>query len=183
MARQLGELMVHEGAERGHLVGCSSGGMVAQRMVHHELIEPASLTLISTTYSTNPTTTGSTLEITPERFLFGKRWMEATAKLHDPYQGEGYYAAVLLPAFRALDGQRAIDLSLEDLGKWQMPACLVHGEDDEFFPPSIPQAMADALPNAELHIIAEQSHALLFRQSWKVREILLGFLARVGSVN
>lgn len=176
MAKQLASLMQAENAGEGHLAGCSSGGMIAQLMVQHELVEPATLTLISTTYSVNPETTGNTAEVTPEKFQFGRNWMEATARLHDPYQGEGYYFETLLPAYRALDPQTALDLSLTDLAKWRLPVCLIHGAQDEFFPAYIPQQMASALPQATLHLAPDQSHALIFRQAWKVRDWMLEFL-------
>lgn len=181
MARQLAELMVAEGADQGHLAGCSSGGMIAQLMVHHELVDPASLTLVSTTYSVNPETTGNTNSLLPENFKFGKRWLEGTARLHDPYQGENYFDTVLLARFRTLTPETGIDLSASDLAGFRLPVCLIQGEKDEFFPPFIIEQMSAALPQAEVHIVPEQTHALIFRQSWKVRDILLDFLSRVST--
>ena len=179
LATQLAALMQAEGASTGHLAGCSSGGMMAQLIVQHKLATPASLTLVSTTYSINPQTTGNMAELTPEHFQFGRKWMEATARLHDPYQGAGYYAQTLLPAFRAQNAATAIDLSLDDLAQWQLPVCIIHGAQDEFFPAFIPQQMAQALPNAILHLVPEQTHALIFRQSWKVRDVMMEFLAQL----
>jgi pimeloyl-ACP methyl ester carboxylesterase len=104
--------------------------------------------------------------------------MEATARLHDPYQGEGYYERELLPNFRALRPGDAIDLPLEALARFTMPACVIHGADDEFFPAHVAESMASALPNAELHLVPRQSHALIFSQPWKVAEMMDAFLAR-----
>jgi pimeloyl-ACP methyl ester carboxylesterase len=59
-----------------------------------------------------------------------------------------------------------------------MPLCIIHGVLDEFFPPSIPEAMAATAPKAELHLIERQTHALLFRQPWQVAKIMLEFLHR-----
>ena len=178
MARQVAALIHAEGAQDGHLAGCSSGGMIAQLLVHHGLMMPQTLTLVSTTYSTNPATTHNPNRITPEDFKAGAKWMEATARLHDPHHYAGYYAEVLLPAFRQLTGESAIDLTLDDLHSWSMPVCIIHGAEDEFFPTSIVEAMAQALPNAELNLIPEQTHALLFRQPWQVRQLMLDFLTR-----
>jgi pimeloyl-ACP methyl ester carboxylesterase len=178
LAKQISALMEAEGASWGHLAGCSSGGMIAQLMVHHRLVQPRTLTLVSTTHSTNPDTTQNTAVITPEDFKASPGWMEATAKLHDPYHGDGYYREVLLEGFRQLTGETAIDLAVEELRNWNFPVCLIHGEQDEFFPPYIIKRMAAMLPNSELHIIPGQTHALLFRQPWKVREIMLDFLLR-----
>jgi 3-oxoadipate enol-lactonase len=177
-ARQVAALMQELGMAAGHLAGCSAGGMIAQLLVHLRLATPRTLTLVSTTYSTNPLTTGNQAKIAPENFRAGAGWLEATARLHDPYQGEGYFQRVLLPAFRQLTPETAIDLALDDLRNWAFPVCLIQGEEDEFFPPFLVEGMAQALPMAELHLIPEQTHALLFRQPWLVRTIMSDFLAR-----
>jgi 3-oxoadipate enol-lactonase len=178
IARQIAALMHTEGAAQGHLAGCSSGGMIAQLLVHSQFVEPKTVTLVSTTHSTNPSTTGNSAKITPENFKAGHNWMKVTAKLHDPYHYDGYYHEVLLPGFRQLHPQNAIDLPLTALKAWMLPVCIIHGAQDEFFPTFIVEKMAAALPNAELHIIPDQTHALIFRQSWKVRELMLDFLHR-----
>ncbi len=177
MASQLAALMHAVGAEGGHLVGCSSGGMLAQLLVDGQLVQPLTLMLISTTYSTNPATTGNHNALTIENFRAGRNWLEATAKLHDPHHYSGYFDEILLPGFRDLNSHYAIDLRLATLRNWTLPVCLIHGAEDEFFPAYIAEEMAQVLPNAVLHLIPEQTHALLFRQPWKVRDLLLGFLA------
>lgn len=176
MARQIGQLMYKEGAEKGHLAGCSSGGMIAQHIVHQAFASPASLTLVSTTYSNNPTRTGNPRKVTPEEFQMGDNWLDATAKLHDPHQGAGYFYEELLPGYRALDKYSGLDLPLDVLTKWSMPTCIIHGQEDEFFPLYIPQSMADAIPNAQLHIVPAQTHALIFRKSTRVFDIMSKFL-------
>lgn len=181
IARQLAALMAATGAQSGHLAGCSSGGMLAQLMVHHQLLQPATLTLVSTTHSTNGETTGNHRSLLPEHFQAGRKWMEATALLHDPIQGQGYYADELLPGFRALTPSRAIDLPLEALAAFNLPVCIIHGDHDEFFPVSIPRRMTAALPDVELHLVPHQTHALLFRQPWRVAEIMVEFLLRHAS--
>lgn len=176
MARQLAALLEQEGTTKAHLAGCSSGGMLAQWMVIERLVEPATLTLISTTYSVNPATTGHIAPLEPASFQAGPRWMEATARLHDPYHYDGYYAEILLAGFRRLRPKTLIDLQLEALAQFTMPVCLIHGAEDDFFPVAIPQAMAAALPCAELHLVPRQTHALIFRQPWRVAEIMVQFL-------
>ncbi|MBO9391323.1 alpha/beta hydrolase [Caldilinea sp.] len=176
MAQQLAALLEHEGATEAHLAGCSSGGMLAQWMVVERLVWPATLTLVSTTYSVNPATTGHVAPLEPAHFQAGPHWMEATARLHDPYHYDGYYAEILLAGFRRLRPETLIDLQLEALTQFTMPVCLIHGAEDEFFPAAIPQAMAAALPRAELHLIPQQTHALIFRQPWRIAEIMVQFL-------
>lgn len=182
IAHQLAEFMTHEGATEGHLAGCSSGGMLAQLLVHKGLMTPATLTLISTTHSVEPATTGDSARLLPENFAAGRAWMEATAALHDPFHYDGYYEEIILASFRRLTGQSAIDLPLAALSQWpRFPICLIHGAEDEFFPPSIPARMAATLPDAELHIIPAQSHALIFRRPWQVAELMFDFLQRHSS--
>ncbi|MCE7984460.1 MAG: alpha/beta hydrolase [Caldilinea sp. CFX5] len=179
MAEQVAALMRAEGADHGHLAGCSAGGMIAQLLVNQRLVQPASLTLVSTTYSTAPQVTGQGQSLKPETFRAGRRWMEATAQLHDPYHYPGYYAEVLLTHFRRLKPAASIDLPLDALRTWMLPVCLIHGAEDEFFPPVIVEQMAAALPNAEVHLLPGQPHALIFRQPWKVAELMAAFLNRI----
>jgi pimeloyl-ACP methyl ester carboxylesterase len=181
MAEQLADLMHDEGAQSGHLAGASSGGMIAQLMVHHGLVTPASLTLVSTTYSNDSKRTGSHREVTPENFRAGSRWLEATARIHDPHHGEGYFGREILAGYRSLGPAETIDLSLGDLAGWRFPVCIIHGREDEFFPPVIAQQMADALPNARLHLLQGEPHALIFRRARAVSNLLLDFLEEVSS--
>lgn len=178
IARQVAGLLAEVGASDGHLAGCSSGGMVAQQMVHLRLVQPATLTLVSTTYSVNPETTGNLAGLRTEDFDASPNWLAATARLHDPHHYDGYYHSELLPAFRQLTPATAIDLPLEALTAFRMPVCVIHGSDDEFFPAYIAEEMATAAPLGELHLVPHQKHALLFRQPWRVARIMLEFLAK-----
>ena len=182
MAEQLAALLATENALTGHLAGCSAGGMIAQLLVHHHLAQPASLTLVSTTYSMMPAVIEQAQNLKPENFRAGRRWMEVTAQLHDPYHYPGYYEAVLLAEFRRLGPAETIALPLESLRRWAMPVCLIHGETDEFFPSAIVERMAATLPNAELHLVPNQPHALIFRQPWKVAAFMDAFFNRISPV-
>ncbi len=178
IAEQLSALMAYEDATVGHLAGCSAGGMIAQILVARDLAKVATLTLVSTTYSISEEVTGEAQALKPEKFRAGNRWMEATAKLHDGYRYAGYYEEVMLPAFRQLDLAAGIDLPLDTLATWEMPVCIIHGAEDEFFPVRIAEQMKEAIPHATLHIIPEQPHALLFRQPWRVLALMESFLAK-----
>ena len=178
MAAQLADLLVCTGFAGAHLAGCSIGGMLAQLLVVAEQLRPATLLLVSTTYSLNPATTGHQAALEPANFRAGVRWLEATARLHDAHQYVGYFQEVLLPAFRQMNIDSVIDLQLADLARVTSPVCLLHGCEDEFFPPAIPLQMAEAFPNAELHLIEGQSHSLIFRQPWRVAAYMVEFLER-----
>lgn len=180
IARDMAALMQATGfAESARLVGCSSGGMIAQLVIHNRWMRPTALGLVSTTWSTDTRRTGAPLSLAPEDFRASRTWMEATARLHDPWQGEGYFQNVLLPGFRALTPETSVDLALDDLAAFSMPVCVIHGEEDEIFPVKIAREMAAALPHAELHILHGQTHALIFRQPAKVARILDDFLTHV----
>jgi pimeloyl-ACP methyl ester carboxylesterase len=59
-----------------------------------------------------------------------------------------------------------------------MPVCIIHGAQDELFPVQVAEQMAAALPNAELHLLPDQGHALIFRANRRAGEILQTFLAK-----
>lgn len=180
MAAELAALLHALGVTRPHMVGCSAGGMIAAWMIEERLADPATLTLVSSTYSVNPATTGIEPDLRPESFRAGPTWLESTARLHDEHQGAGYFDGTLLPAFRALTPQTALDLSLARLANWALPVCLIHGAQDEIFPVELAHQMHDVLPDSELHVVPEQGHALLFRRTRVVGELLRDFLARRG---
>jgi pimeloyl-ACP methyl ester carboxylesterase len=178
MAKQIAGLVEDRGLFTLHAGGCSAGGAIAEWLVAEELLDVRTLTLVSSSYSTNPATTGEAIDTRPEAYRAGGNWLEATAKLHDVHQGEGYFERVLLPGYRALTPATTIDLPLETLSTWEQPVCIIHGEEDEIFPVAIAKQMHTTLPDSELHIIPRQSHSLIFRQSRKVGAILLDFLAK-----
>ena len=178
MARELAGLMHATGAADGHVAGCSAGGMIAQLMLAEQLVEPATLGLVSSTHSVNPATSGEATSLNPKDFQAGRNWLTATARLHDPFHGDGYFDTVLLPSFRSLGAGQVIDLPLDVLAAWSLPACVIHGTEDEIFPAGIAKRMAATLPNAELHLVPGQTHALIFRQPAQVAAYLGDFLAR-----
>jgi pimeloyl-ACP methyl ester carboxylesterase len=178
MAGQIADLMQSVGAQRGHLAGCSSGGMVAQLLVDQRLVQPQTLTLISTTYSLEIAGAMAGTRLYAEGFQASARWLEATARLHDPFHYDGYYTDEILPAFEKLGGDTGIELEPEALADWALPVLIVHGRDDEFFPAEIARRMAMTLPEAVLELIPDQSHALIFRQPWRVGELMQDFLIK-----
>lgn len=178
MAQQIAAMMEALDLFTPHVAGCSAGGTLAQWMVAEELLDVQTMTLVSTSYSVNSETVGMPLDTSPEAYHAGENWLELTAKLHDPYQGDGYFERDLLPGYRALTPKTSIDLSLETLATWELPVCIIHGEEDEIFPVAIAEQMHAALPNSELHIIPRQYHSLIFRKSRQVAEIMRSFLAK-----
>ena len=176
MAQQVAALVESLDLFHVHLGGCSAGGTLAQWMVAEELLDVQSMTLISTSYSTSPTTTGVAIDTRPEAYKAGGNWLEVTSKLHDVYQGEGYFERELLPGYRALTPERSVDFSRETLATWELPVCIIHGDEDEIFPVAVAEQMHASLPNSELHIMPRQTHSLIFRRNRQVGEIMRAFL-------
>src|SRR5215204_2128908 len=111
MAKQIADLADMLGLFALHVGGCSAGGTIAQCFVADELLDLQSMTLVSTTYSTSPTTTGLAIDTRPEAYRAGGNWLEVTGKLHDIHQGQGYFEQTLLPGYRALTPQHSIDFT------------------------------------------------------------------------
>lgn len=177
MAKQIAALVESLGLFDLHVGGCSAGGTIAQCLVADELLDVRSMTLVSTAYSTSPQTTGLAIDTRPEAYRAGGNWLEVTGKLHDVHQGQGYFEETLLPGYRALTPKDSVDFTLETLATWEVPVCIIHGDEDEIFPVAIAEQMHQALPNSELHILPHQSHSLIFRKGRKVAEIMQAFLA------
>lgn len=180
MAEEIAALLEDLALDAFHLAGCSAGGMIAAWLLADRLAAPRTLTLVSSTYSVNPATTGIEADLRPETFRAGPNWLEATAQLHDEHQGAGYFDATLLPSFRALTAETAIDLPRRRLAEWTLPVCIIHGADDEIFPVALAEQMQAGLPDSELHVVPDQGHALLFRRSRVVGALMRDFLTRRG---
>ena len=84
MARDLASLMHAADAADGHVAGCSAGGMLAQLMLAEQLVKPSTLTLVSSTHSVNPATSGEPTSLNPEDFRAGRNWLAATADVARP---------------------------------------------------------------------------------------------------
>lgn len=183
MAADVAALMAHLDINQAHIAGASAGGAVALWLVQDDHLyespfEPVTLTLISTTYSTNPSTTGTPMNLDVESFDMGPRWLEATARYHDVHHGDGYFFATLLPALDALTPDQMIDLSGTTLVAWTLPVCIIHGANDTIFPVELAEQMHAAFPHSELHVIPDQGHALIFRGARQVMQIMQNFLAQ-----
>ncbi|MCC6458334.1 MAG: alpha/beta hydrolase [Caldilineaceae bacterium] len=178
MAVQMADLVQSLDLFTLHIAGCSAGGALAEWMVAEELLDVRTLTLVSSSYSVSPETTGEPIDTRPEAYRAGANWLEVTAKLHDSYQGEGYFERELLPGYRALTPATSIDLQLDSLATWDLPVCIIHGQEDEIFPVALAEQMHATLPNSELHVIPRQAHSLIFRKSRQVSAIMQEFLAK-----
>jgi len=99
----------------------------------------------------------------------------------DPEDVEPYFRhvmhldfALFLRMLRAAGEHTAEDL----LPRIAVPCLVVAGELDSFTPPSVSRAMAEAIPGAELAMVAGGSHLLPLERRDEVFEILSDFLTR-----
>ena len=67
--------------------------------------------------------------------------------------------------------------STDLLGAVRVPTLVVAGEQDSFIPPAEAEAMARAIPGAQLHVIKEAGHLLNLEQPAPFQQLLTQFLA------
>jgi len=66
----------------------------------------------------------------------------------------------------------------ERLGEIQQPTCVIVGEKDILKPAHYSQTIAQAIPNAELHVLPGAGHASFWESAAAFNSILLGFLSK-----
>jgi pimeloyl-ACP methyl ester carboxylesterase len=81
---------------------------------------------------------------------------------------------VFASLLKAAQDQDAFDL----LPHVRVPTLVVGAERDHFVPPKICRRMAEAIPEAELFMLAGASHAGLFEQEPRFRARVRDFLSR-----
>jgi pimeloyl-ACP methyl ester carboxylesterase len=116
---------------RAHLVGGSSGGMIAQVVAAEYPARAASLTLISTT-------TGNPALVGGEAPVDAGAMSPATAR-------------------QAAAAAAAGDLRQRS-ARIQAPTVVVHGERDRVFPPDHGEDLAATIPGAELRLVWDMGH-------------------------
>ena len=67
--------------------------------------------------------------------------------------------------------------AVDDLARLDMPAIVIGGADDPFFPDSVLRQTAAAIPRAELRIYPDTGHGLPKHQGKRLQEDVLSFLA------
>jgi len=173
--------------DRAHVAGVSFGAEVAMLLAALHPSRVSRLTVISATDYTTPAMRvdaeeGRLLARTDPaellRRVARKTWSRAflAAQPGDYIEQRAKQAALLPPAFWA--GAEAI-LSLlltldlrPHLAKITAPTLVIGGEDDEVFPPEHSRAIAAAIPNARLEMVAGRGHGLLFEEAARVIALL-----------
>jgi pimeloyl-ACP methyl ester carboxylesterase len=176
----------HLGVERGHLVGLSMGGALAQRIAVEHPQRVSSLTLMST----SPAGSGGP-ELPPMsealRAVFSAAdrspepdWSDREAAIAHLLEDERHYAgsrgldeeALRAVIARAYDRSASpasaanhflvegTDIPYARLAEIAAPTLVVHGADDPMFPPAHGEALARVIPGAELVILEGVGHEL-----------------------
>ena len=180
----------HLGVERAHLVGLSMGGALAQHLAVEQPERVASLALLSTTLAGEggPELPPMTDELRAAFSGGGEPepdWSDREAAIAFLLEAERPYAGG-----RGLDEEatrevigRAYDRSPSPasannhfmvdgrsfpaarLGEIDVPVLVVHGSDDPMFPPAHGEALAAAIPGAQLLVLDGVGHELP-RSAW-----------------
>jgi pimeloyl-ACP methyl ester carboxylesterase len=177
-------ILDHLGVERAHLVGLSMGGGIAQWIAIHDPQRVLSLTLMAT----SPIGTGGP-DLPPMsdalRAAFGAQpaepdWSDRQAAIEFLLEAERPYAGprgIDDDAARALLGHvydRSINLASANnhyllegsettyarLAALRVPTLVIHGTDDPLFPLAHGEALARAIPGAQLLAIDGLGHEL-----------------------
>ena len=187
LAADLEAVLSHHGARRAHVVGAGLGGAIAlQYALDHGRARTLSL------FGTTP---GGSLAPSSDELCASYAPRDDPDALRSsllPHFSEAFadeQPDVLdgIVAWRREDDAdeaawRAQAAAIDDvdvrdrLHELTIPALVVHGTDDRFYPIENARLLADGLPNARLELVDGGSHLAFVEQSRYVNDLLLGFL-------
>jgi pimeloyl-ACP methyl ester carboxylesterase len=187
--------------ERAHLAGISAGGAIVQRIAVEHPDRVLSITLLSTSTAgwggpqlppPSPELGAFFADPPPE-----PDWSDRDAAIEYLVETERPYAGprgIDEPALRALLGRvydrspslasasnhvavEGSEMPHERLAEIRVPALVIHGTDDPLFPPAHGEALARAIPGAELLMIDGLGHEL---PEWAWDEVLAALVRATG---
>jgi pimeloyl-ACP methyl ester carboxylesterase len=164
--------------DRAHFVGQSSGGMCLLFVGLESPQRARTLTLSSATYTFDAHARRIMLQ-NVERMHTDPEARAQRIQVHGPYKGEDYWR-VLTEVFRqfTVDPENELPSRPEKLAAISRPVLVLHGDRDQFFPVNIPTTLYRSLPNAELCILPNTTHALPRENPSLFVRIVSDFLAR-----
>ena len=189
-ANDLAALLAHLGVQKAVLAGMSQGGYLSLRcaLTHPDIVR--ALVLIDTQampedpalmpghqalvedWVTNGLSDQTAAII--EHIILGDQWPGATT-WHAKWRK--MTVPNLLQCFTTLASRDDISDQMPHIG---VPTLVVHGDCDNAIPLPRGQAMAQAIPNAQLAVIAGAGHAANLTHSEAVNPVLEAFLARLA---
>lgn len=185
------QLMRHCGIDRGHVVGRSMGGAVAQHMA---LIAPErviSLALCASFAQLDPLGRRVLLNMR-EALEWRMRWADHARHSVQNFVSAGFFnsypervAAIeqllggetRLPACYSRQNEACqLHDTLADLHRIQQPTLVMGGDSDPICSLTATRALGDGLPNARTEIFAQASHFFLMEQPEKFMGLLTQWL-------
>jgi 3-oxoadipate enol-lactonase len=176
--------------DKAHLVGTSYGGELNLLMGIHHPERCQSLVIIASVSHSEPLLVammerwrlGAQLGDGPKffRLIYADTYSDGfLAQQPDLVPlAEQRYAALDLPAAeRLLESFQRFDVST-DLGRIQVPTCIVSAEHDILKPRRYGEIMHRAIPGSEFHLILDAGHVVVLEKAAEVNTIILGFLAK-----
>ena len=187
----------HFEAETAHLVGLSMGGSIIQDFYAYHPQRVASMVLADTRpgfeAAFDPAARQEFLRLRLEPLLQGKEPADiapaVALSLMGSEAGDDVYRR-LVDSMRALHKASYIK-AIEARGSWQpvfvpaavtVPTLVLVGADDRLTPPAMAKSIADAIPGAQLSIIAAAGHLSNIEQPAAFNRLLLDFLREVAGV-
>lgn len=191
-ADDLEALLAALGIENYHLLGLSSGGVVAQVFAARRPRGLQSLILLCTTPRLDPLirakveswrlalewggTLGRLRVALP--WIWGRAYLEAHPELNSPPSLEQMLLAA--PTEAAQHNLIAGFLTLSDLrprlANVTAPTLVISGEEDLLFPPRYGQEIAQAIPGARHHILSAVGHVAALEDSLSLARLIRSFL-------
>ncbi|MGW0710278.1 alpha/beta fold hydrolase [Streptomyces sp. NPDC002643] len=186
-------VMSELGIERAPVVGLSMGGMVAMTMALSAPERVSGLVLADTGAHANEQMAAMMRASGAAAVEYGMRanveqmtpMIFAAAALAEnrPYIKEFQEQVALTDAYSfsvALGAIAELDL-LDDLPRLDVPALVLVGAEDQTLPPVFSEAIASAVPGAELHVIDGAGHMANLDRPEVFTDHLVRFLSRTGS--
>ncbi len=164
------------GLDAVHFAGVSSGAMLLLTLALKAPSLARSLLLTAATYRFTPINRARAAQFTPEGVppAWAAHWQE----IHAPVYGPDYWRA-LLATFVTLNqewGEVNFPPSPR-LAEISQPARIIHGDRDEYFPPSLAVELFDLLPAASLCIMPNAGHLPHLQYPARWNDLALEFLS------
>jgi pimeloyl-ACP methyl ester carboxylesterase len=194
MAADAAAVLDAAGVERGHVLGASMGGYIAQELTIANPQRVRSL-ILCCTGALGPNAVPAEPKVIETLMARATMTPEEGVRAMEPYiydantPRERVEADLALrirhyPTARGYLGQVNGIMASETesrLGQIDCPTLVIHGETDQLVPPVNGKLLADKIKGAELVLVPNASHILWTDQTEAVNNAIQGFLARQGS--
>jgi pimeloyl-ACP methyl ester carboxylesterase len=197
MADDIAGLLNTLGIKSAHIIGTSMGGAIAQNFALRYPERVRSLTLASTDCggshwipadaenTKNSTQTGNDSTATVEErnkkrasFLFSQDFIDNNPGIiHEFFAKTMEHPPTPQSYIRQLQALEGHD-TYERLPEIRVPTMIIHGESDPINPVENARILASRIPKAELHILKNMRHCVIYEASDEVNRLMLDFLRR-----